>query len=161
MPRTLKNIDEMEEKEALQRAAALCSRRECCVREIEEKLQRWEVPTEAQERIISRLLAERFIDEARFCRAYALDKMRYNHWGRLKIDQMLRMMGLSEHDRRTALEQLPEDEYLDTLEKVARSKASTITGKSDYERRGKLMRFLFGRGFEPELINSHLYLDEL
>ncbi|MBQ8968386.1 MAG: RecX family transcriptional regulator [Bacteroidaceae bacterium] len=151
----------MEEKEALERAAALCSRRECCVSEIEEKLRRWDVPTEMQERIISRLIAEHFIDETRFCRAYALDKMRYNHWGRVKIDQMLRVMGLSEHDRHTALSQLPEDEYLDTLEKVARSKAPAITGKSDYERRGKLMRFLFGRGFEPELINSHLNLDEL
>ena len=142
----------MEEKEALNRAAALCSSRECCISEIEEKLARWGIVSEAQERIISQLLKEGFINEARFCRAYALDKLRYNHWGRVKIDQMMRLMGLSEADRRQALDQLPEEEYLDILRHLAQSKIPTIKASSDYERKGKLVRFLLGRGFEADLI---------
>ena len=67
---------EIDEKTALAKAAALCSSKECCVSEIEERLTRWGQSPEAQARIIARLIEERYIDEARFCRAFAHDKLR-------------------------------------------------------------------------------------
>ena len=144
------------EKEALSRAEALCSRRECCVSEIREKLTLWQQSAEVQERIIERLLSEGYIDELRYCKAYALDKLRYNHWGRVKIDQMLRLLGCSSADRREALGQLPPDEYREILSRLAQSKLPSIKASSDYERRGKLMRFLLGKGFEMDLISEVL-----
>ncbi|MBQ8052040.1 MAG: RecX family transcriptional regulator [Bacteroidaceae bacterium] len=142
------------EKEALSRAQALCSRRECCVSEIREKLTLWQQPVAVQDRIIERLQSEGYIDELRFSRAYALDKMRYNHWGRQKIAQMLRLLDVPDRDRQTALRELPDDEYLDILRRALRSKLPTIRARNDYERRGKLMRFLLGRGFEMDLIRE-------
>lgn len=142
------------EKEALSRAQSLCSRRECCVSEIREKLTLWQQPPAVQERILEQLQSEGYIDELRFCRAYALDKMRYNHWGRVKIDQMLRLLGVSDHDRHSALEELPDDEYLDILRRVLQTKLPTIRARNDYERRGKLIRFLLGRGFEMDLVRE-------
>lgn len=139
---------EIEEKNALARAASLCSQREYCVSQIEEKLVAWGQSAEACERIISRLIEERFIDEARFARAYALDKMRYNHWGRVKIRQMLRMLGISNTDREAALNELPDDEYQAILFRLAEQKLPSIKARNDYELRGKLLRFLSGRGFE-------------
>ena len=145
--RTISSV-EIDEKNALLRASALCSQRECCVSQIKEKLIGWGQSPEACERIISQLKEERFIDEARFCRAYALDKMRYNHWGRVKIGQMLRLMGVSNSDREEALTELPEDEYSGILRQLAEKKRPSIKARSDYELRMKLLRFLVGRGFE-------------
>ena len=148
------------EKEALSRAEALCSRRECCISEIREKLTLWQQPAEVQQRIVDRLQAEGFIDEQRFCKAYALDKLQYNHWGRIKIDQMLRLLGCSSTHRREALDQLPDDEYMAILTRLAQAKLPTIKARNEYERKGKLMRFLSGKGFEMDLIREVTDLDE-
>lgn len=140
------------ESEAFSRTSALCSRSEYCISQIQEKMERWGVLPEVRERIISRLVTERYIDESRFSRAYALDKLRYNHWGRVKIDQMLRLLGISTTDRKTALSELPDDEYCDVLMYLARQKQPSIRGRNDYERRAKLVRYLIGKGFEPSLV---------
>ena len=147
-------VKEIEEKNALAKAAALCSQREYCVSQIEEKLVAWGQSTEACERIISKLIEERFIDEARFSRAYALDKMRYNHWGRVKIRQMLRMLGVSNADREAAIAELPDDEYFSILRHLVEQKLPTVKACSEYELRGKLLRFLTGRGFELDEASS-------
>ena len=120
----------LSEKEVFNKTAALCSRSEYCISQIEEKLVRWGVEPDVQERVLARLVEENYINESRFCRAYALDKLRYNHWGRVKIDQMLRMMGLSCSDRRAALDELPEDEYHDVLQRLVASKMPTIRAAS-------------------------------
>ena len=146
----------LSEKEATQKAEALCVRRECCVSEVEEKLFAWGLTGEAQQRIVEHLLQERYIDEGRFSRAYALDKLRYNHWGRVKIGQMLRLLGISAEDRQAALDELPTDEYLDILQRLIATKWPTIQGRSTYERQAKLMRFLAGRGFEPNVARDYV-----
>lgn len=148
------NITEME---ALLKAASLCSRRECCVSEIEQKLEQWGAPAASREGIVAQLIDEKYIDERRYARAYALDKLRYNHWGRIKIDQSMRLLGISSDDRRMALEELPEDEYRDIAVHLAKSKWATIKASSDYERKGKLLRFLASRGFEPDLLSLGLF----
>lgn len=157
MQKRLNSSTILSEAEAYNRATALCSQRECCVSEITQKLTNWGQPESVCERIIARLIKERFIDEARFCRAYALDKLRYNHWGRVKISQMLRMQGVSDADREAALAQLPEQEYTDILQHLIRQKLPTIKARSDYERQGKLLRFLAGRGFEISLASDLLH----
>lgn len=144
------------EQEALRYAAALCARRECCASEISEKLAARGVEVGARERIVERLTDEGYIDEDRFCRAYALDKLRYNHWGRVKIGQMLRLLGLPAAAREAALRQLPADKYEEVLRRLAESKRQGIRADSAYERWGKLMRFLLGRGFERDIIDRVL-----
>ena len=64
------------------------------------------------------------------------------------------MLGVSSTDREQALRELPEDEYSDILHRLAEAKRPTIKGKSDYECRMKLMRFLVGRGFEVDIIRE-------
>ena len=156
MQRRMTSTKEMDEQQATLRAEALCSSRECCVSEIKEKLTRWGQTPEAQERIINHLLDERYIDEARFCRAFALDKMRYNRWGRIKISKALQLLGVSDHDRNMALNELPPEEYEVILIRLLRAKSLTIKAESEYERRYKLTRFLQGRGFELSLIRNHI-----
>lgn len=141
-------------QDLLYRATALCASSEHCCHDLREKLRRWGATEMESEEIMDYLISEKYIDEERFCRAYAKDKMRYNHWGRLKIDQGMRMLGLDAAWRRQALSELPEEEYLDILTRLLQSKARSVKAKNAYDRQAKLMRFALGRGFESSLIRD-------
>ncbi len=141
-------MKQLTEEQALARAAAQCSTSEQCVSQIRQKLVRWNIDEEAQERILTHLVEERYIDEARFARAYANDKFRYNHWGSVRIDMELRRLGIASSLRREAVDGLPQEELTDTLKALLAHKAPGIKAKSAYERNAKLIRFALGRGFQ-------------
>jgi len=139
-------------QDLLYRTTALCASSEHCCHDIEEKLRKWGASSQETDEIIDYLLDEKYIDEERFARAYAKDKMRYNHWGRLKIDQGLRLLFISAPLRKQALEELPEEEYREILLSILQTKARSVKAKNNYERNTKLIRFALGRGFEMSLI---------
>ena len=62
-----------------------CSTAERCIQDVQKKIDAAGLPPDASERIIARLLKERFIDESRFTRFFVNDKLRFNKWGRVKI----------------------------------------------------------------------------
>ncbi len=143
-------------QDLLHRATALCASSEHCCHDIREKLLRWGGSEGEAEEIIDYLLDEKYIDEARFSIAFAKDKMRFNHWGRQKIGQALRMLQIPAPLRSEALQALPEDEYLDILTHILASKQRSVKGKNAYERQAKLIRFALSRGFEMSLIHQCL-----
>ena len=150
----------LSQQEALYRVTALCAGSEQCEHSIREKLTKWGLTRNESDHIIDYLYDEKYIDELRFANAYARDKMRYNHWGRQKIDQGMRLLRISPASRKEALEALPEEEYLETLQGILTSKARTVKADNDYQRNGKLIRFALGRGFEMGLIIQVLNCDD-
>jgi regulatory protein len=143
-------------EQGLQRAAALCCQSEHCVADITEKLLRWGVSREDSDRIIDRLIDEKYIDESRYALAYVRDKVRFSHWGRVKIKSMLRMLRVSEQDIRNAFDSFDEDEYLGVLENVIESKRRTLPEAESYASRVKLIRFALQRGFEMHEITKFI-----
>lgn len=135
-------------EQGLQRAAGLCCQSEHCVADITEKLLRWGVSREDSGRIIDRLIDEKYIDESRYALAYVRDKVRFSHWGRVKIKSMLRMLRISEQDISNAFDSFDEEEYLGVLEGVIESKRKTLPDAESYASRVKLIRFALQRGFE-------------
>lgn len=146
----------LSENEALYRLTSLCAGSEQCEHSLREKMQKWGLAADVADRIIDRLYDEKYIDESRFANAYARDKMRYNHWGRQKIDQGMRLLRIGAAARREALDALPADEYKEILQHALQLKMGSVKAESDYERNGKLIRFAMGRGFEMSLIMSCL-----
>ena len=61
----------MNKEKALSLAAASCSKKEHCSKEVREKLQRWEIEEEAIGRIMTFLCQHKFIDDTRYARIYA------------------------------------------------------------------------------------------
>ena len=82
-------MKEMTEQGAYLQLSALCARAEHCQYEMLEKMRRWELPDEAQARVMQRLVNERFVDDERYVRAFVKDKIEYNKWGRRKVEQAL------------------------------------------------------------------------
>lgn len=141
-------------EQALQRAASLCCSSEHCISDISEKLYKWGVSKDDSEAIIDRLVDEKYIDELRYATAYANDKVRFSHWGRVKIKTMLRMQRISDADIRAALDTIDPEEYEKVLERVIDGKRSSLGCDDSYESRVKTIRFALQRGFEMQEITK-------
>lgn len=135
------------------RMADLCARAEHCEHEIREKLRRLGLSYRDIEEIIDNLIEERFIDDSRFAKSFARDKMKFSGWGRLKIRQGLLLKRLDLEDIDDALDSLDEDEYEEVLERVARSKAKSLD-LTEHDDRVKLYRALLSRGFESGYVSD-------
>lgn len=138
--------------EALNKAAAYCTLCERCVSEVSTKLTAWGVPYAVQEEIITRLTNEKFIDEARYCRAFVNDKVRFNRWGRLKITAALREKRLPQEYIKEAMENIDEDAYQQSLQETIDIKRRELKGKDDFATQQKIIRHAASRGYEPSLI---------
>ena len=136
------------EDEALNKMASYCAAAEHCSWEVSEKLMKMGFPYEVVQRMIDRLVSEHYIDEERFCRAYINDKYRFAKWGRQKIRQGLFLKHIPESVIERSMEVIDEQEYLEIMSDVIAAKRRTVTGKNQYEKNGKLIRFALSRGFE-------------
>jgi regulatory protein len=137
---------------AYDKAAFLCSRAEKCTSEIQEKLKLWGLSADDAALVIGKLIAEKFLADERFARAYMKDKFRFNHWGRQKIVFMLRSKNITPEILELAMEEIEEEAYSDQLKGLLSNKLKTVKGKDKYDLRNKLMRFAMSRGFESGLI---------
>lgn len=138
---------------ALLRMADLCARSERCSSEIREKLRKLMLPASMADEIIDYLEENRYIDNLRFAKAFARDKVRFSGWGRNKIRMALAVKRISSSEVSEALDEIDEDEYLLALAKAAEAKARNLD-LADYEERAKLYRHLVARGFESNLISK-------
>ena len=148
------------EKEAYLTLAALCAQAEHCQWEMLEKMRRWEVPEEAQARVMQRLVKERYVDDERYAQAFVKDKIRYNKWGRRKVDQALWQKHIDEDIRKRVLDEVDDDEYLSVLRPLLKQKRKSTKANSDYELNQKLMRFALGRGFTFDIIRQCIDVEE-
>lgn len=144
------------EEELRYKAEAYCSAAERCPSEVEKKLQQWGGEPDIVEAIMLRLFKDRFLDTARYCRAFVRDKYRFNQWGRMKISQALRMKQLSASDIEAGMDEIDDDEYHTILAALLKQKARSVKAATDYERNAKLIRFAAGRGFLMDEILRHL-----
>jgi regulatory protein len=152
---------EMNEQEAYLQLAALCAQAEHCEQEMRDKMKRWELDEMVQNRVIDRLTEERYIDNERYARAFVKDKIRYNKWGRRKVQQALWMKRIDTDIQQRVLDEIDEKEYLDVLRPLLKQKRKSIKAENDYELNQKLVRFALSRGFTFDIIRQCLNVDEI
>ena len=152
---------EKTEEEAFLQLAALCANAEHCQYEMLEKMKRWELSEEAQARVMAQLIEERYVDDRRYARAFVKDKIRYNKWGRRKVQQGLWMKRIDKEIQDEVLDDIDEKEYLDVLKPLLKQKRKSIKANSDYELNQKLVRFAYGRGFTFDIIRQCLDVSDI
>lgn len=153
-------MKEKTEQDAYLQLAALCAQAEHCQQEMRDKLKRWGVSADAQDRIVARLVEERFIDDERYARAFVKDKIRYNKWGRRKVQQGLWLKHIDADIQERVLDDVDDSEYLAVLRPLLKQKVKSVKAGSDYERTQKLVRFALSRGFTFDLIRQCLDVDD-
>ena len=144
------------EDQAFQKLSALCARAEHCSHEMVEKMRKWDMADDAVARVMERLTKERYVDDERYCRFFVRDKIRYNKWGRRKVEQALYMKRIPGDIAARVLDEVDPDVYADILRPLLAAKRKTTKAASDYELNGKLTRFALGRGFTPDVIRRCL-----
>ena len=148
------------EQEAYLQLAALCAQAEHCEQEMRDKMRRWELDAAVQDRIITRLTTERYIDNERYARAFVKDKIHYNKWGRRKVQQALWQKHIDNDIQQRVLDEIDEKTYLDVLRPLLKQKRKSIKAASDYEQNQKLVRFALGRGFGFDIIRQCLNVND-
>lgn len=134
---------------ALDRLETLCARSEQCTFDLRRKLYRWGVGQGDANRIIASLERNRFVDDARFARAYVLEKVRCSRWGRVKVrvGLMAKRIGRDIIDEAIE-EEIDEREYRANLLEIMRAKRRTVEDADSYEGKTRLFRYGISRGYE-------------
>ena len=144
----------MTEEQALARLTALCASAEHCTGEMIDKMTKWEIPEEAQARIMEHLVSNKYVDDERYCRAFVHDKMEYNHWGRRKIEQALYVKHVDKAIQTKVLDEIPDSDFIDILRPLLDQKRRQTRADNEYEMNIKLMRFAASRGFTIDQIRQ-------
>lgn len=134
--------------EALQSLMRLCARGERSTGDAMRLMRTWGVPEGERQAVVDRLVAQRFIDNGRYAELYVREKSRLSGWGARKIAMQLRTKGVEKEVIAEALATIDRDEQGDRLVEKLRRKMRTTKAQSDYEMRGKLLRYALGLGYD-------------
>lgn len=134
---------------------ALCAKREYCVSDIRRKaLLKLEGDGEAAEEIVASLVADKFVDDARYASAFAREKASLQGWGPIKIRFQLRMKGISDADINAALDDVDSEKAAARLERLLETKWKTL--REDPQGRLKLIKFALSRGYDYSEVERFL-----
>lgn len=121
-----------------------------------DKLYAWEVPAKEIEPIISQLIGEGFLNEARFAEHYAVSKSRQKGWGLRKIEAALKQKQVSEPCIRAALKAIDKEEQEGLLKKLVAKRWEKEKEPNAFRKRQKVMSYFLRKGFDPTEVDRCL-----
>ena len=133
-----------------------CNKAERCRFDVTRKLKLWGTETSFIESCINRLQKSNLFDDARFASAFAHDKSTLQRWGGQKIKMHLKARGIADEHIKDALEKLENEIHQENIRELASRKWPSIHGKTEYERKTKLIQFLLRKGFTYDSIRREL-----
>lgn len=139
-------------KEATIKLMQFCAYRDRSHNEVEEKLREMRMIPAAQEQIIIHLMQDNFLNEERFARSFARGKFRIKKWGRVKIEQELKLRKISAPLIRMAMTEINEADYYKTLLELGEKQYHLIKEKDPYKKKKKLRDHLLRKGYESQLV---------
>ncbi len=143
-------------EQALQKLKHYCAYQERSHSEVKEKLYSLGVWKKDHDEITATLIEENYLNEERFAIAFAGGRFRIKQWGRVKIKYELKQKQVSEYCIKKALKQIEEEDYIKTLNKLAKEKYASLKTEQWMIRKKKTMDYLVGKGFESPLITTVL-----
>lgn len=143
-------------EQALHKVAALCSKAEKCVFDVENKLTQWEISQSEIDGIVDYLIKEKFLDEERFVRYYIKDKLTFNGWGKQKVRFQLQQKRVDMTLFQQLWEEIDQDQYQEQLLYLLQKKRKSIKDTDPWAVKQKLLRYAAGRGFQMDEIYSAL-----
>ena len=135
--------------QALQSLMRECARSERSSGDALRLMKRWGVADEDAQKVLARLLSERFIDDSRYAEAFVRDKLNLSGWGAYKIKSALRAKEVSkEIIDEVAAQMIEAADMCERLEEIMVRRMRTLKYSSPYDAKTKLIRFAASRGFD-------------
>lgn len=139
--------------EAIGKLKKYCAYQERSQLEVRQKLRQHGISGEEVEFVITELIAENYLNEERFARAFVRGKFNIKRWGRKKIIAGLRQKGVSEACIRMGLTEIPESKYHDVVKAEI---AKILDGTEGPQETQRAVRKLMARGFETNIILKYV-----
>jgi regulatory protein len=132
-----------------------CAYQERCHSEVRSRLLQLGFRGEDLEEAVAALVADDFLNEERYAKAYCGGKFRVKQWGRNKIRQSLQWKQVSDYCIRKGMEEIPEEDYHRTLRGLALKKWEELNAeKNAWIRKQKVQRYLLQKGYEADLVRN-------
>ena len=136
----------MEKEKVLPYLQNLCAKREYCRSEILKKAETaLEGDRQAAQEMLDSLVADHFVDDARYAAAFARERSSLTGWGPDKIRYSLLMKGISKADIAAALEEVDPEAAGARMEKLITAKCKSLQG--DPFIKFKLIKYALSRGY--------------
>ena len=142
-------VDELQSK-----MEQYCVYQDRCHQEIERKMKEYQMIPEAKEKILLHLMRHDFLNEERFSKSFTRGKFRIKNWGKQRIIRELKIKNISSYNIKTALKEIDEELYVETIEKIAASKKITIKESNLFKKKKKIYDYLYRKGYESSLIQE-------
>tara|TARA_B110000495_G_scaffold200294_1_gene215245 strand:+ start:25 stop:495 length:471 start_codon:yes stop_codon:yes gene_type:complete len=139
-------------KEATERIQSYCAIQDRCQWEVERKMKEWGVSEIIIENILTDLILDKFVDEQRFSESFCRGKFRIKRWGKVKIENELKIKKISNNCINKGLLQIENKEYMKVLKDLYIKKKDSLKDTNQFIRKGKIAKHLQQKGFESKLI---------
>lgn len=139
-------------EEIKQKLVNYCVYQDRCHYEVEQKMKEFLLIPEATDDIFLYLIKENYLNEERFTRSYIRGKFYIKHWGRNKIKMNLKQKGITEKLISKCMDEIDEQDYLDSVNKIYQDYYSKQKGLRDYQKKSKTIKHLMSKGYEYEII---------
>ncbi len=152
LPKEIKQKRTKTPEQALASLQRLCARAEKCEGDARRLMRGWGVAAEEAERVLQRLVADRFIDDSRYAAAFVREKLNLSGWGEYKIRAALQRKEVARHVIEEALQQADRSRMGERLMAALERKARTIRTATPYELKTKLLRYGLSLGYEYDAV---------
>jgi regulatory protein len=129
-----------------------CAGAEKSTHDVVTKLEELEIPQKEINEIMQALYTDKFVDDARYAKSYASEKLNLDLWGRKKIANALEQKNIPEEIIEDALNGLDERDYMEKLHLVLLKKFRDVKSENPKDDGKRVLMFALSRGFEEELV---------
>lgn len=139
-------------EEAKRKLETFCAYQERCHTEVINKLYTLKISSSLHNEIVVHLISNNFLNEERFACSYARGKHRMSGWGKNRITSELKLRKITPYLIKKALQELPDELYFETFEKISLQKWNSINESNSLKKKQKLQAYLYRKGYEMEFI---------
>ncbi len=132
----------------------LCARAEKSSGDARRLMRGWGLSPTAIEQVLRTLLKERFVDDARYARAFVREKSMLSGWGAYKIRVALRRKEVKAEIVEEVLAEIDPAENRARLLRQLLRKTRTLRSQNQYDTRNKLLRYGLSLGYDYEMVRE-------
>lgn len=139
-------------EQALAALMRLCARAEKSQEDARRLMRGWGLAERDAERVLAKLVRDRFIDDARYAGAFVREKLRLSGWGEYKIRTALQRKRIDRALIDAALAEADRSGMDERLRRQLERKARTAKYTTQYELKTKLIRYGLSLGYDYETV---------
>lgn len=143
-------------EEATKKIEGYCAYQDRCHKEVIQKLRDMNMIPMAIDKILTQLIQENYLNEERFAKSFARGKFKIKKWGKKRIVNELKLRDITKYNITIALKEIHEEEYITTLDELAKKRLRQISETNIQKKKKKLADYLLYRGWESHLVYGKL-----